>query len=56
LIPKQDLTTQKKAWEKYLFAKSIYEETRDMDHWRYMQKCISEYEKALKANLGIKAI
>ncbi len=56
LIPKQDLTTQKKAWEKYLFAKSIYEETRDMDHWRYMQRCISEYEKALKANLGIKAI
>jgi hypothetical protein len=56
LVPKQDLTAQKKAWEKYLFAKSIYEETRDIDHWRYMQKCISEYEKALKANLGIKAI
>lgn len=56
LVPKQDLTAQKKAWEKYLFAKSIYEETRDSDHWRYMQKCISEYEKALKANLGIKAI
>jgi hypothetical protein len=56
LVPQQDLTAQKKAWEKYLFAKSIYEETRDIDHWRYMQKCISEYEKALKANLGIKAI
>jgi hypothetical protein len=55
-VPKQDLTAQKKAWEKYLFAKAIYEETRDADHWRYMQKCISEYEKTLKANLGIKAI
>jgi hypothetical protein len=56
LVPKQDLTAQKKAWEKYLLAKSIYEETRDIEHWRYMQKCISEYEKALKANLGIKVI
>ncbi|AFZ21417.1 hypothetical protein [Allocoleopsis franciscana] len=56
LVSKQDLTAQKKAWEKYLFAKSIYEETRDSDHWRYMQKCISEYENALKTNLGIKAI
>lgn len=56
LVTKQDLALQKKAWEKYLLAKSIYEETRDIEHWRYMQKCISEYEKALKANLGIKAI
>jgi hypothetical protein len=56
LVTKQDLAPQKKAWEKYLLAKSIYEETRDIEHWRYMQKCISEYEKALKANLGIKAI
>jgi hypothetical protein len=55
-VPKQDLAAQKKAWEKYLFAKAIYEETRDADHWRYMQKCISEYEKTVKANLGIKAI
>lgn len=44
---KPDLAAQKKAWEKYLFAKAIYEETRDIDHWRYMQKCISEYEKTL---------
>ena len=56
VVPNQDLTAQKTAWEKYLLAKSIYEETRDIEHWRYMQKCISEYEKALKANLGIKAI
>ena len=56
LVTKQDLASQKKAWEKYLLAKSIYEETRDIEHWRYMQKCISEYEKALKANLGIKVI
>lgn len=55
VMPNQDLTAQKNAWEKYLLAKSIYEETRDIEHWRYLQKCISEYEKALKANLGIKA-
>ncbi len=53
---KQDLAAQKKAWEKYLYAKAIYEETRDTDHWRYMQTCISEYEKTLKANVGIKAV
>jgi hypothetical protein len=46
-VSKPDLAAQKKAWEKYLFAKAIYEETRDIDHWRYMQKCISEYEKTL---------
>lgn len=46
-VSKPDLAAKKKAWEKYLFAKAIYEETRDMDHWRYMQKCISEYEKTL---------
>lgn len=41
-------STQKEAWERYEFAKAIYEETRDMEHWLYMQKCISEYEKTLK--------
>ncbi|MEW6495802.1 MAG: hypothetical protein AB1589_25275, partial [Cyanobacteriota bacterium] len=25
-------STQKMAWEKYMFAKAIYEETRDADH------------------------
>ncbi len=56
LVPKQNVAAQKQAWEKYMFAKAIYEETRDSDHWRYMQKCISEYEKTLKTNLGIKAL
>ena len=49
-VPKPDLAAQKRAWEQYLFAKAIYEETRDMDHWRYMQKCISDYEKSLKVH------
>ncbi len=55
-VPKQNVAAQKQAWEKYMFAKAIYEETRDSDHWRYMQKCISEYEKTLKTHLGIKAL
>jgi DNA anti-recombination protein RmuC len=42
-----ELSAQKKAWEKYMFAKAVYEETKEMEHWRYMQKCISEYEKTL---------
>ena len=46
-------SAQKKAWERYEFAKTIYEETRDMQHWLYMQKCISEYEKTLQSNVGI---
>ncbi len=50
-----DTVAQKDAWEKYMFAKAIYEETRDMEHWLYMQKCISEYEKTLKPKAGIKA-
>lgn len=45
--PKLEL--KKQAWEQYLLAKAIYEETRDSEHWRYMQKCISDYEKTLKA-------
>ncbi len=49
-------TNPKKAWEKYMFAKAIYEETRDADHWRYMQQCISEYEKTLKSNVDFKAV
>ena len=46
-------SSQKEAWERYEFAKAIYEETRDMEHWLYMQKCISEYEKTLRPNVGI---
>lgn len=50
-----DSSAQKNAWEKYMFAKAIYEETRDMEHWLYMQKCISEYEKTLKSKVNVKA-
>lgn len=51
----RDLSAQKDAWEKYQIAKTIYEETRDMEHWMYMQKCISEYEKTLKPKQSIQA-
>lgn len=50
-----DSSAQKNALEKYMFAKAIYEETRDMEHWLYMQKCISEYEKTLKSKVNLKA-
>ncbi len=50
-----DSSTQKNAWEKYMFAKAIYEETREMEHWLYMQKCISDYEQTLKSKVNIKA-
>lgn len=50
-----DSSAQKNAWEKYMFAKAIYEETRDMEHWLYMQRCISDYEKTLKSKVNIKA-
>lgn len=52
----EELSAQKKAWEKYLFAKAIYEETKDMENWRYMQKCISEYEKTIRSNLNTKMV
>lgn len=48
-------SAQKQAWEKYLLAKAIYEETREMEHWRYLQKCIAEYEQTLKSNASVKA-
>ena len=51
----KELSPREKAWNKYLHAKSIYDETRQAEHWRYMQECISEYEKTLKANVGVKA-
>jgi hypothetical protein len=50
-----DSSAQKNAWEKYMFAKAIYEETREMEHWLYMQKCISDYEQTLKSKVNIKA-
>jgi hypothetical protein len=52
---KSEVSAQKDAWEKYIFAKAIYEETRDMEHWLYMQKCISEYEKTVKSKVNTKA-
>ncbi len=47
-VSENNLSAQKKAWEKYMFAKAVYEETKNSEHWQYMQKCISEYEKTLK--------
>jgi hypothetical protein len=38
------LDPKEKAWKKYLHAKAIYEETRDMEHWGYLQECLAEYE------------
>lgn len=36
---------QKRAQEKYLFAKSVWEESREHEHWLYMQKCIDEVQR-----------
>lgn len=43
-----DPTAIEQAWNKYLYAKEIYKETKDIEHWRYAQECLSEYEKALR--------
>jgi len=43
-----DPTAVEQAWNKYLYAKEIYKETKDMDHWRYAQECLSEYERVLR--------
>jgi hypothetical protein len=51
----KESAAQEKAWNKYMYAKSIYQETKDMAHWQYMQKCFSEYEKTLTASQGKKA-
>lgn len=48
-VSEQDVSAQKQAWEKYMFAKAIYEETRNVEHWQYMQKCIADYEKTLNS-------
>ena len=48
--PAKDLAAQEKAWKKYLHAKAIYQETKETEHWRYMQECLSDYEKALMPN------
>jgi hypothetical protein len=53
-LSEKDLSAQKQAWEKYLFAKAIYEETKDMEHWQYMQKCISDYEKTKLSSSGVR--
>ena len=52
LQPVPDLSAQAKAWKKYLHAKTIYEETKEIGHWRYMQECLTEYEKMNMENLG----
>jgi hypothetical protein len=53
--PVVDTSARDKAWQKYLQAKAIYEQTGDMEHWQYLQKCISDYEKTLTPSLGSKA-
>lgn len=52
----KDLSAREKAWKKYLHAKAIYDETKQAEHWQYMQTCISEYEKTLKSNLGVNLV
>lgn len=42
-----DPSVIEKAWQKYLHAKEIYKETKEMEHWRYAQECLSEYEDVL---------
>lgn len=54
LQPVPDLSAEAKAWKKYLHAKAIYEETKEIGHWRYMQECLTEYEKMNIGNLGNK--
>lgn len=50
-----DTSARDKAWQKYLQAKAIYEQTGDMAHWQYLQKCISDYEKTITPSLSGKA-
>ena len=50
-----DTSARDKAWQKYLQAKAIYEQTRDIAHWQYLQKCISDYEKTITPSLSGKA-
>ncbi len=45
--PALDPSVVEKAWQKYLYAKEIYKETKEIEHWRYAQECLSEYEKVL---------
>lgn len=35
-------TDKKVAQQKYKHAKAIYEETRNPEHWEYMQRCIDK--------------
>lgn len=52
----KESAAQEKAWNKYMYAKSIYQETKDIAHWQYMQKCFSEYEKTLTPGQNKKAM
>jgi hypothetical protein len=53
--PVIDTSARDKAWQKYLQAKAIYEQTGDLEHWQYLQKCISDYEKTITPSLSGKA-
>jgi flagellar biosynthesis GTPase FlhF len=45
--PTLDTSAAEQAWQKYLYAKEIYKETKEIEHWRYAQECLSEYEDTL---------
>ncbi|HEY9728435.1 MAG TPA: hypothetical protein V6D50_18460 [Chroococcales cyanobacterium] len=53
--PVIDTSARDKAWQKYLQAKAIYEQTGDIAHWQYLQKCISDYDKTITPSLSGKA-
>lgn len=53
--PVIDTSARDKAWQKYVQAKAIYEQTGDIAHWQYLQKCISDYEKTITPSLSGKA-
>ena len=53
--PVIDASARDKAWQKYLQAKAIYEQTGDIAHWQFLQKCISDYEKTITPSLSGKA-
>lgn len=46
LQPLLNVSTKERAWNKYLHAKAIYEETKNFEHWQYAQQCLTDYEKA----------
>ena len=50
LEPTINSLAKAKAWKKYLHAKAVYEETKEIGNWRYMQECLTEYENTSGAD------